>query len=75
MVPQLMYVLVEEQFCGYDTDEQVIKLRNSTFVNLEKKRHQKDKNQKIIDLPFGLWQCKCGFVNKIIVWPKCVNCS
>ena len=60
------------------SDDEFEKMQMDNFNKIEKKRKKKHHNNivKIMDLPFGLWQCvSCGTVNSIKVFPGCVNCK
>ena len=74
-----MYVFYDENEFDETSDEEIMQLRNQTFVKFEEKRKKKNSTNEIIkirELPFGLWQCQsCGFVNKIINWPDCIKCK
>ena len=73
---ELTFVVHSDDYYGLDSA--VIKMNDKIFYDFEKKRKKKkeqtDKIIKLIDLPFGLWQCTlCGVVNKIHQWPICFN--
>ena len=60
------------------TDDEFEKIQMDNFNKIEKKRKKKHHNEivKIMDLPFGLWQCvSCGTVNSVKNFPCCVTCK
>ena len=78
MATELTYCITSFNSNYSDFDNFVIKMRENIFVEFEDNREKKTKNNKlikIIDLPFGLWQChSCGYVNILFSWPYCRNC-
>ena len=60
------------------SDDEFSKIQQNIFQKIEIQRQKKDKDKiiQIVDLPFGLWQCrKCGTVNSLKKWPTCLKCK
>ena len=76
MSSNMSFSISEEKNCS--SDDEFSKIQQKIFDKIENQRPKKHNNNiiKIIDLPFGLWQCRsCGVVNNIKRWPTCQNCK
>ena len=76
MSANMTFVIAQQSHC--QSDDEFSTLQEQLFTKIESKRIKKYNNKiiQLIDLPFGLWQCRlCGFVNNIKNWPSCKECK